>query len=223
MGQVMKMMNKGKIVVISGPSGGGKGTVVKALKEIMPDLGVSVSATTRNPREGEADGREYYFVTHETFERMLSDGDILEHTTYCGNYYGTPRKEAERITGEGRDLILEIEVDGAAQVKKIFPDCVTVMLIPPSISVLEDRLRGRGTETEEVILQRLARAKEELLQMKNYDYIVVNNSVEEAAEQIRNILSSESLKTKKYLDFSKDFNCLLVPKKRLELLLPNGN
>ena len=174
----------------------------------MPDLGVSVSATTRNPREGEADGREYYFVTHETFERMLSDGDILEHTTYCGNYYGTPRKEAERITGEGRDLILEIEVDGAAQVKKIFPDCVTVMLIPPSISVLEDRLRGRGTESEEVVLSRLARAAEEIQLAHDYDYVVINEDggVLECAEQIKRIIAAEKSRSFRMKEIINNFN-----------------
>ena len=119
------MKSKGSLVVISGPSGSGKGTVVKKLREIMPDVALSVSATTRAPREGEADGREYYFITRDDFEDMVAQGEILEFTSYCGNYYGTPKKEAERITGEGRDLILEIEVDGASQIKRLMPDAVT--------------------------------------------------------------------------------------------------
>ena len=187
------MSKKGIIVVISGPSGGGKGTVVKALREMMPDLGVSVSATTRSPREGEEDGREYYFMNRDDFEDMVSQGELFEYTTYCGNYYGTLRKEAERITGNGKDLILEIEVDGACQVKNKFPDAVTVMLIPPSAAELEDRLRGRGTENDSTVMNRLARAKEEIRLAGGYDYVVVNRSgmVDECAKTITGIISAE--------------------------------
>jgi guanylate kinase len=204
---MMKMSSKGSLVVISGPSGGGKGTVVKALKELMPTLGVSVSATTRNPREGEMDGREYYFVSRETFEGMIADGEILEYTTYCENYYGTPKKEAERVMGEGRDLILEIEVEGAAQIKKKFPEAVTVMLIPPSLSELEKRLRGRGTEAEEVICSRLARAKEEILLAYDYDYVVVNGDgdIEGCAREIMNIIQSQRSRAPRMKDVIDNF------------------
>lgn len=191
------MSSKGTLIVISGPSGGGKGTVVKELKKIMPDLGVSVSATSRAPRVGERDGVEYFFVSSEKFEEMIAQGEILEHTTYCGNYYGTPRKEAERITGEGRDLILEIEVDGASQVKKIYPDAVTIMLIPPSLSVLENRLRGRGTESEDTIQKRLERACEEIKCAPEYDYVVVNedNMAYECACTVKDIIASEKCRS----------------------------
>ena len=201
------MSSKGSLVVISGPSGGGKGTVVKALKELMPTLGVSVSATTRNPREGEMDGREYYFVSRETFEGMIADGEILEYTTYCENYYGTPKKEAERVMGEGRDLILEIEVEGATQIKKKFPEAVTVMLIPPSLSELEKRLRGRGTEAEEVICSRLARAKEEILLAYDYDYVVVNGDgdIEGCAREIMNIIQSQRSRAPRMKDVIDNF------------------
>ena len=201
------MSSKGSLVVISGPSGGGKGTVVKALKELMPTLGVSVSATTRNPREGEMDGREYYFVSRETFEGMIADGEILEYTTYCENYYGTPKKEAERVMGEGRDLILEIEVEGAAQIKKKVPEAVTVMLIPPSLSELEKRLRGRGTEAEEVICSRLARAKEEILLAYDYDYVVVNGDgdIEGCAREIMNIIQSQRSRAPRMKDVIDNF------------------
>ena len=203
----MKMSSKGSLVVISGPSGGGKGTVVKALKELMPTLGVSVSATTRGPREGEMDGREYYFVSRETFEGMIAEGEILEYTTYCENYYGTPKKEAERVMGEGRDLILEIEVEGAAQIKKKFPEAVTVMLIPPSLSELEKRLRGRGTEAEEVICSRLARAKEEILLAYDYDYVVVNGDgdIEGCAREIMNIIQSQRSRAPRMKDVIDNF------------------
>lgn len=187
------MQSKGTLVVISGPSGSGKGTVVKRLREIMPEVSLSVSATTRAPREGEMDGREYYFITRDDFEDMVAQGEILEFTSYCGNYYGTPKKEAERITGEGKDLILEIEVDGASQIKRIVPDSVTIMLIPPSVSVLEARLRGRGTETEQVIANRLARAREEIKLAASYDYVVVNEDgeIDECARTIRDIIRAE--------------------------------
>ncbi len=203
------MQNKGTLVVISGPSGSGKGTVVKRLREIMPEISLSVSATTRAPREGEIDGREYYFITRDDFEDMVAQGEILEFTSYCGNYYGTPKKEAERITGEGKDLILEIEVDGASQIKRLVPDSVTIMLIPPTVSILEDRLRGRGTETEQVISNRLSRARDEIKLATSYDYVVVNEdgAIDECAETIREIIRAERNKsarmtyiTDKFLD-----------------------
>ena len=188
-----KPNKKGLLVVISGPAGSGKGTVVKHLREIVPDIGFSVSATTRAPRPGEEDGVHYYFMTRDDFEEALSDGDILEHTTYCGNYYGTLKSEADRVLSAGHDLILEIEIDGAMQVKRQFKDAVTIMLLPPDGVTLEARLRGRGTEPDDVIRTRLARAREELAFSEKYDYIVVNEDggAEACAEEIACILRAE--------------------------------
>ncbi len=187
-------MNKGLIFVISGPAGSGKGTVVSALRERLPDIGFSVSATTRAPRPGEVDGVNYHYISRERFCELLERGEILEHTEYCGNLYGTLKSEAERIIGEGRDIILEIEVEGALQVKQLMPeDTVTVMLIAPDRAELERRLRGRGTETDEVIAHRLSRAVTEVSLAESYDYVVINETgkSDECAERLSAIVSAE--------------------------------
>ncbi len=200
-------MKKGLIVVISGPAGSGKGTVVKALRAKMPNLGLSVSATTRAPRPGEVEGVHYFFITKEEFERRIASGEILEHTYYCDNYYGTPKSELERISAEGKDIIFEIEVNGALQVKRLFPEAVAIMLLPPSAALLEKRLRGRGTESDEVIKRRLCRARDELKLLPNYDYLVVNgeNMVDECAEIIKGIITSEHNRTLRMTDFAENF------------------
>ncbi len=187
------MKKEGILLVISGPAGSGKGTVVKILREMIPDIGFSVSATTRAPRPGEEDGVHYYFMSRDDFEEALARGEILEHTVYCGNYYGTLKSEANRVLSQGHDLILEIETDGAMQVKRQFPDAVAVMLLPPDGKTLEARLRGRGTETDDVIRTRLARAREELVLAEKYDYIVVNENdgAENCAASIAEILRAE--------------------------------
>lgn len=194
------MNNKGVIAVISGPSGVGKGTICTYLAEKYDDFFLSVSATSRQPRPNEVDGVHYHFKTPEQFKEMIANDEFLEYAGYVDKFYGTPKAPCYEHVEKGINAILEIEVQGGMMVKEKEPDTVMIFIVPPSMEELESRLRGRGTETEDVILQRLARAKEELLQMKNYDYIVVNNSVEEAAEQIRNILSSESLKTKNMIN-----------------------
>ncbi len=188
------MSKNGFLVVISGPSGGGKGTVVRRVREMMPTLALSVSATTRPPRAGEEDGREYYFLDRDAFEEMVAREEMLEYTTYCGNYYGTPKKESQRIMASGKNMILEIEVDGAAQVKRLYPDAVSIMLIPPTIEEMRQRLLGRGTEPIETVEKRLARAAEEIQLASGYDYVVINqrDAIEACAAQICEIIRAES-------------------------------
>ena len=185
-------MKKGLLVVVSGPAGSGKGTVNAHLLK-RDDFAYSVSATTRAPRPGEIDGVNYHFITREDFISRIERGEMIEHTEYCGNFYGTPKKEAEEVLAQGKNLILEIEVEGAYNVKKKYPEAVLIMLLPPNYSIQEKRLRGRGTETEEKICQRLARAREEVLCTPDYDYIVYNRDGEDAkaAEEILAIVMAE--------------------------------
>ena len=171
--------------------------MVKRLREMMPELALSVSATTRPPRAGEEDGREYYFMDRDAFEEMVAREEILEYTSYCGNYYGTPKKEAQRITSSGKNMILEIEVEGAAQIKKLYPDAVSIMLIPPTIEEMRERLLGRGTESIETVEKRLARAAEEIKLAPEYDYIVINerDGIDACAAHICEIICAESAKS----------------------------
>lgn len=200
------MNRKGLVFVISGPSGSGKGTVVELLRQIYPGAGVSVSATSRKPREGEIDGVSYYFKTREEFERLIENGEVLEHTEYSGNYYGTLKAEAKRILDGGQDLILEIEVDGGGQVKRLLGDeCVAIMLTAPSAAEQERRLRGRGTESEEVIARRIERTKAEIGEAMHYDYLVVNETdgTRACAEKILAIIEAEhsrSARMKAFVD-----------------------
>lgn len=193
-------MGKGLLVVVSAPSGGGKGTILKELFARNDNLRLSVSATTRNPRPGEENGKQYYFMSREEFEGMIREGKMLEHAQYVGNYYGTPRGPVDKWIGEGRDVILEIEVQGGAQVKKLMPECVSVFILPPSMAVLAERLRGRGTEDEETVLKRLETARQEIPCAKDYDYVVFNDRLEDAVEDILTILRAEKLKYSRNAD-----------------------
>ncbi len=191
------MKNKGLLLVVSGPAGAGKGTVVK---ELIKDenIRLSISATTRAPRGTEQDGVEYYFLSREKFEETIAQDGFIEYAKYLENYYGSPKKPVEQWQSEGKDVILEIEVQGCEKVKKSMPDCVSIFIMPPSMEVLEKRLRGRGTESEENILRRLARAGEELPLAKNYDYVVVNGALESCVEDVRTIINAEKLRAERF-------------------------
>lgn len=182
---------KGLLIVLSGPSGVGKGTVCAALRKACPNLVYSVSATTRPPRPGEKEGVNYFFKTREEFERMIERGELLEWAEYVGNYYGTPRRFVEEMLEAGKDVLLEIEVQGAMQVKRQYPEGVFIFLVPPSMEELRRRILGRGTEGDAVITERLEAARAELAMMAEYDYVVVNDTVENACERIRAIVTAE--------------------------------
>lgn len=184
------MKRKGIIIVVSGFSGAGKGTIMKELTKRYDQYALSISATTRKPREGEENGREYFFITTEEFEKLIAEDGLIEHAKYVNNYYGTPRKYVEEKLSQGIDVILEIEIQGALQIKEQYKDAVLLFVMPPSAQVLEKRLRGRGTETDEVIAKRLARAKEEAVGIEKYDYIVVNDDLDECVEKVHEIISS---------------------------------
>ena len=175
----LEMKDKGLLLVISGFSGAGKGTVVKRLLEQHNDYALSISATTRSPREGEQDGREYFFKSKEEFEKMIEASELIEYARYVDNYYGTPRKFVEDELAAGHNVILEIEVQGAFNIKKQYEDALLIFITAPSAAAIKERLVGRGTESEEVINKRLNRAKEESEDMDKYDYIVINDQVED--------------------------------------------
>ncbi len=190
----MLLENQGLLVVVSGPAGSGKGTVVSKVLERCPnEFFYSVSATTRAPRPKEEHGKQYYFITKEDFESRIAQGQMLEYAQYCGNYYGTPKQEILDQLAQGRNVILEIEVQGASHVKEVMPQAIMCMILPPDYQTLEARLRGRGTNTEEDIQNRMARAKEELVLIDNYEYLLTNEDgkSDEAADRLIEIVRSE--------------------------------
>lgn len=188
-----KMSSKGTLLVLSGFSGAGKGTIVKKLVSEY-DYHISISATTRAPRTGEVDGREYYFKTRDEFQDLINHNGLIEWAEYVGNYYGTPKQFVEEKLAQGKNVILEIEVQGALNVKKQYPEAVLIFIAPPSIPILRERLIGRGTEDRETIEKRLLRAKEEAKDIKAYEYIVMNDELDACVKQVHQIIMSTQCK-----------------------------
>ena len=176
------------LLVISGPSGAGKDTVVAHLRTKHPEIEISVSATTRPMREGEAEGVNYYYISQQAFEQKIAEGEMLEYANYCGNYYGTPKSEVDEHIENSTTVVLVIEVQGAGNIKKMYPQCTTVFVCPPSLAELESRLRGRGTESEESIARRMQRAQEEMEMASQYDFQVTNDDIDACAQRIYDIL-----------------------------------
>lgn len=194
------MAKRGMLIVLSGPSGVGKGTVRKALFEDQTvDFNYSISMTTRSPREGEKNGVDYYFVSKEQFEENIKNGEMLEYAKYVDNYYGTPLKYVNDQLDSGHDVFLEIEVNGALQVRANCPDGVFIFLTPPDIKELRSRLVGRGTDDLEVINKRIQKASKEIRMMQNYDYAIVNDKIDNAVNQIKDVVKSERLKVNRVM------------------------
>lgn len=190
------MNKKGLLIVFSGPSGVGKGTVLKELLKINNNVKLSISATTRSKRDFEEDGKDYYFLNENEFLKVASNGGMLEHAKYCGNYYGTPKRQVENWLNSGFDVVLEIEVKGGKQVRKNNSEAVSIFVLPPSIKVLEQRLKMRGTESNDVILNRLNKAKKEIEVAFEYDYAIVNDEAKKCAQNMNTIIIAEKMKSK---------------------------
>lgn len=195
------MSQQGILVVISGFSGAGKGTLMRALMEKYDNYALSVSATTRQPRAGEVDGRDYFFVSQEHFKSMVENDMLIEYAQYVNHYYGTPRDYVEKQLGQGRDVILEIEIQGALKIKKKFPDALLLFVMPPNAEELKRRLESRGTESEEVIRARLRRAAEEAVGIEAYDYIIINDVICTCVEELHQLIQAQHNKTSNRLDF----------------------
>lgn len=201
------MENKGILIVVSGFSGSGKGTIMKRLLEKYDNYALSVSATTRSPRPGEEDGREYFFRTVEEFEKMIAKDELIEYAKYVDNYYGTPRAYVEEQLQSGKDVILEIEIQGALKVKEKFPETLLLFVTPPSAKELKNRLVGRGTESMDVIEFRMNRAKEEAEGMDCYDYLIVNDELEVCVEEVHRIIQGEhrrSFRNTAFIEYMKE-------------------
>ncbi len=194
------MKNKGILAVVSGFSGAGKGTLMKALLQKYDNYALSISATTRSPREGEADGREYFFLTEEAFEEKIRKNELIEYARYVNHYYGTPRDYVEQKMAEGKDVILEIEIQGALKVKEQYPDAILLFVMPPNALTLKNRLTGRGTETEEVIDARLKRAADEAEGIEAYDYILINDDLDACVEQMHCLIQGQHCRVSQNLE-----------------------
>lgn len=184
------MKHRGILIVVSGFSGAGKGTLMKELISAYDNYALSVSMTTRKPRAGEEEGKSYFFVEKEAFEQTIAEDGLIEYASYCGNYYGTPREYVEACLDKGQDVILEIEIQGALKVKEKFPEALLLFIMPPSAEELRRRLEGRGTESDEVICQRINRAAEEAEGIENYEYIIINDKLEECVKEMHSIINA---------------------------------
>ena len=200
------MKREGILVVISGFAGAGKGTVVKGLMDNYEDYALSVSMTTRAPRPGEVDGKSYFFVDKQKFEETIAAGGLIEYAQYCDNYYGTPKAYVEEQLKNGKDVILEIEIQGALQIRKLFPTALLIFVTPPSAEELKNRLIGRGTETPEVVKKRMDRAAQEADGMGEYDYILVNDTVEKAISDAHAIITAAHARPSRNAELMKSIN-----------------
>ncbi|MBE6797664.1 MAG: guanylate kinase [Ruminococcaceae bacterium] len=187
-------MSKGKLFIVSGPSGSGKDTILQGVFKKHPEIKLSISSITRAMRVGEVEGEKYHFISRDEFEELLKNDMLLEHNVFVGNYYGTPKAPVEECLNAGGDMILEIDVNGAAQVREKMPDAISIFIMPPSFEVLKNRLSGRGTETEEVVEQRMTAALGEIARAKEYDYIVINDQLDVAIDDLLSIILSERLR-----------------------------
>ena len=195
------MKTRGILIVVSGFAGSGKGTLMKEIMEQYDNYALSISATTRQPRGTEVDGKEYFFKTVEEFEKMIAQGELIEYANYVGNYYGTPRAYVEEQLASGKDVILEIEIQGALKVKKQFPETLLLFVTPPNVTILKERLVGRGTESMEVVEQRMKRAAEEAEGISSYDYILINDDLQTCVAQMHHIIQGEHYKTSRNVEF----------------------
>lgn len=195
------MNNQGSLVVVSGFSGAGKGTLIKALLEKYDNYALSISATTRQPREGEADGREYFFVPREKFEQMIKEKQLIEYAQYVNNYYGTPKQYVSQKMAEGKDVILEIEIQGALKIKEQFPEALLLFVVPPSAGELRRRLLKRGTESMEAIQARLCRAADEAQGMSSYHYLLINDDIDTCVENMHQMIRLQRFRTATNQDF----------------------
>ena len=195
------MSERGILIVVSGFSGAGKGTIMKEIMRRYDNYALSISATTRKPRPGEEEGREYFFKTVEEFEKMIAKDELIEYARYVDNYYGTPRAYVEEQLEAGKDVILEIEIQGALKVKENFPQTLLLFVTPPTAGELRERLKGRGTETEDVIDFRMNRAKDEALGMDRYDYLLINDMVDECVEEMHQIIRGEHRRSYRNMAF----------------------
>lgn len=195
----MSKKNRGRLFIVSGPSGSGKDTVLKEIFKCCPEIEFSISSITRPMREGEVEGEKYNFISRERFEEMLENDELLEHNVFVGNYYGTPKAPVQKAIDEGRDMIIEVDVNGAFQIKEKLPDSVSIFIMPPSLEVLRERLSGRGTEKAEIIEKRMAEALWEIARAVEYDYIVVNDALEDAVRDAVLVIKTDRMRSDRNL------------------------